>query len=162
MFVKFHRASWRSIFAAFAVFPLLGLASVLPASAQSRISVSVSPLTASVQAGGGSQQFIATVRNDRHKQGVRWTLSSPGCSGSACGTLSATTSASGTPITYTAPSNVPNPAAVTLRATSISNTAKRASATITITGSSAAPMVTISPNRCSSPQPFKMTLLLLV
>jgi Tfp pilus assembly protein PilW len=147
MFVKSHRASWRSFFVAFAAFPLMGLASVPRASAQSRISVSVSPFTASVQAGGGSQQFIATVRNDRHKQGVRWALSSPGCSGSACGTLSATTSASGTPITYTAPSNVPNPAAVTLRATSISNTAKRASATITITGSSAAPMVTISRNR---------------
>jgi hypothetical protein len=87
------------------------------------------------------------VRNDRHNRGVRWTLSSPGCSGSACGTLSVTTSASGTPITYTAPSNVPNPTTVILRATSISNTAKRASATITITGSPAALSVTISPKR---------------
>jgi hypothetical protein len=125
----------------------MGLASVPRASAQSRISVSVSPLTASVQAGGGSQQFIATVLNDRHNRGVRWTLSTPGCSGSACGTLSATTSASGTPITYTAPSNVPNPATVTLSAASISNTAKRASATISITGSAAAPVVTVSPKR---------------
>jgi hypothetical protein len=147
MFVKSHRASWRSFFVAFAAFPLMGLASVPRASAQSRISVSVSPLTASVQAGGGSQQFIATVLNDRHNRGVRWTLSTPGCSGSACGTLSATTSASGTPITYTAPSNVPNPATVTLSAASISNTAKRASATISITGSAAAPVVTVSPKR---------------
>jgi hypothetical protein len=37
MLVKFHRASWRSIFAAFAVVPLLGLASVPRASTQSRI-----------------------------------------------------------------------------------------------------------------------------
>src|SRR4029077_13072381 len=66
---------------------------------------------------------------------------------SACGTLSATRSASGTPITYSAPPNVPNPATVTLTATSVSNTAKRASAAITVTGSSAALSVTISPKR---------------
>jgi hypothetical protein len=147
MFVKFHRASWQSILAAFAVFPLLGLASVPRVAAQSRISVAVSPATASVQAGGGSQKFTATVRNDRRNRGVLWKLSGAGCSGSPCGTLSATTSASGNPITYTAPLNVPNPATVTLTATSVSNTAKSASATITVTGSSAALSVTISPKR---------------
>ena len=147
MLVKFPRASWQSILAAFAVIPLLGLASVPRASAQYRISVAVSPATASVQAGGGSQQFTATVRNDWHNRGVRWTLSGTGCSSSTCGTLSATTSASRTPITYTAPPNVPNPATVTLTATSVSNTAKRASATITVTGSSATRNVTISPKR---------------
>ena len=147
MLVKFPCASWQSILAAFAVIPLLGLASVPRASAQYRISVAVSPATASVQAGGGSQQFTATVRNDWHNRGVRWTLSGTGCSSSTCGTLSATTSASRTPITYTAPPNVPNPATVTLTATSVSNTAKRASATITVTGSSATRNVTISPKR---------------
>jgi hypothetical protein len=147
MLVKFNRASWQSILAASAVIPLLGLAFVPRASAQYRISVTVSPTTASVQAGGGSQQFTATVRNDWHNRGVRWTLSGAGCSGSACGTLSATTSASRIPITYTAPPNVPNPATVTLTATSVSNTARRGSATITVTGSSAARSVTISPKR---------------
>ncbi len=147
MLVKFHRASWQSILAAFAVIPLVGLAFVPRATAQYRISVTVSPTTASVQAGGGSQQFTATVRNDRRNRGVRWTLSGAGCSGSTCGTLSATTSASRTPITYTAPPSVPNPATVTLTATSVSNTAKRASATITVTGSSAARSVSISPKR---------------
>ncbi len=147
MLVKFHRASWQSILAAFAVIPLLGLVFVQRATAQYRISVTVSPATASVQAGGGSQQFTATVRNDRRNRGVRWTLSGAGCSGSTCGTLSATTSASRTPITYTAPPSVPNPATVTLTATSVSNTAKRASATITVTGSSAARSVSISPKR---------------
>src|SRR6266576_2700961 len=120
MLVKFHRASWQSILAAFAVIPLLGLAIVPRATAQYRISVTVSPTTASVQAGGGSQQFTATVRNDRRNRGVRWTLSGAGCSGSTCGTLTAT---------------------------SVSNTAKRASATITVTGSSAARSVSISPKR---------------
>src|SRR6266403_1301118 len=147
MSVKFHRASWQSILAAFAVIPLLGLAFVPRVTAQYRISVTVSPATASVQAGGGSQQFTATVRNDWRNRGVRWTLSGAGCSGSTCGTLSATTSASRTPITYTAPPSVPNPATVNLTATSVSNTAKRASATITVTGSSAARSVTISPKR---------------
>ena len=147
MLVKFHRASWQSILAAFAVIPLLGFASVPRVSAQSRISVSVSPATASVRAGGGTQQFTATVHNDWHHRGVRWTLSGAGCSASTCGTLSATTSASGALITYTAPPNVPNPATVSLTATSVSNTAKRASATITVTGSSAARSVTILPKR---------------
>ncbi|MCU1318205.1 MAG: hypothetical protein JWN63_3527 [Candidatus Acidoferrum typicum] len=147
MLVKFNRASWQSILAASAVIPLLGLAFVPRASAQYRISVTVSPTTASVQARGGSQQFTATVRNDWHNRGVRWTLSGAGCSGSACGTLSAATSASRIPITYTAPPNVPNPATVTLTATSVSNTARRGSATITVTGSSAARSVTISPKR---------------
>jgi hypothetical protein len=147
MLVKFNRASWQSILAASAVIPLLGLAFVPRASAQYRISVTVSPTTASVQAGVGSQQFTATVRNDWHNRGVRWTLSGAGCSGSACGTLSATTSASRIPITYTAPPNVPNPATVTLTATSVSNTARKGSATITVTGSSAARSVTISPKR---------------
>jgi hypothetical protein len=147
MLVKFHRASWQSILAALAVIHLLGFASVPRVSAQSRISVSVSPATASVRAGGGTQQFTATVHNDWHHRGVRWTLSGAGCSAGTCGTLSATTSASGAPTTYTAPPNVPNPATVTLTATSVSNTAKRASATITVTGSSAARSVTISPKR---------------
>ncbi len=147
MLVKFQRASGQSILAVFAVIPLLGLAFVPRASAQYRISVTVSPSTASVQAGGGFQQFTATVRNDRHNRGVRWTLSGVACSGSPCGTLSATTSASRTPITYTAPPNVPNPSTVTLTATSVSNTARSASATITVTGSSAARSVTISPKR---------------
>jgi hypothetical protein len=147
--VKFHRASWHTILALFTVLLLLGLTLVPRVSAQSRITVSVSPATAGVQAGGGSQRFTAVVSNDRHNRGVRWTLSGAGCSASLCGTLSATTSASRTPITYTAPPNVPNPATVTLTATSVSNTAKRASASITVIGSSADLSVAISPKRAS-------------
>jgi hypothetical protein len=147
MRVKFQGSSWQSILAALVVFPLLSLAFVPQVSAQYRITVSVSPATVSVQAGSASQQFVATVRNDRHNRGVRWTLSGAGCSGSPCGTLSATRSASGTPITYTAPPSVPSPATVTLTATSVANTAKSGSAIITVTGSSAALSVAISPKR---------------
>ncbi|HUD68541.1 MAG TPA: hypothetical protein VMQ17_28415 [Candidatus Sulfotelmatobacter sp.] len=147
MFAKCNPASWKSIRAAISGFLLLGLASVPRAFAQSRITVSVSPSTASVQAGGGSQPFTAKVRYDWHNRGVRWALSGAGCTGSACGTLSTTASASGTPITYFAPPNMPNPATVKLTATSVSNTTKSASATITVTGTSATLSVSISPKR---------------
>ena len=146
MFKRSCSSSCRTYLAPLAAFTLLGLASVPRVAAQSRISVSVSPASASVRAGGGNQEFTATVSNDRHHRGVRWTLSGAGCSGSACGTLSATSSASGTPITYTAPLNAPNPAIVTLTATSVSNTLKIASASITITLNTAL-SVTISPKR---------------
>ncbi|HKV62852.1 MAG TPA: hypothetical protein VJO16_13115 [Candidatus Acidoferrum sp.] len=126
---------------------LFGLALVPQLWAQSsNITVTVSPATASIQAGGGTQKFTATVRNDRHHRGVRWVLSGAGCSGSTCGTLSATSSASGTSITYLAPSSAPNPATVTLTATSVSNTQKKGSSSITITSKTAL-SVTISPKR---------------
>jgi len=146
MFKRSYSSSCRTSLAPLAAFTLLGLTWVPRIAAQSRISVSVSPATASVRAGGGTQQFTATVSNDRHHRGVRWTLSGAGCSGSACGTLSTTSSASGTLITYSAPTNAPNPATVALTATSVSNNLKGASASITITTNTAL-SVTISPKR---------------
>ncbi|MGB7845950.1 MAG: hypothetical protein WBL63_10070 [Candidatus Acidiferrum sp.] len=148
MLLRFFRASWQPILVSSAALALSALVFVPRGFAQSSISVTVSPTTASVATGGGAQQFTATVRNDRHHRGVRWTLSGAGCSGSTCGTLSATTSASGTPITYTAPLNVPNPATVTLTATSVSNTSRKASATITLT-TGASVSVSISPTSAS-------------
>jgi hypothetical protein len=64
---------------------------------------------------------------------VTWSLSGAGCSGAACGAVSATTSASGTPITYTAPPNQPNPSGVTLTAISVSDASKSQAAAITVT-----------------------------
>src|SRR5437016_1855415 len=116
--------------------------------AQTHITVSVSPTSASVQAGTGKQQFTATVRRDWRNRGVRWTLAGAGCSGSACGTLSATSSASGVPITYTAPATVPANPTVTLTATSVANSTRSASATITVTSTSPV-SVTISPTSAS-------------
>jgi hypothetical protein len=97
------------------------------------IAVAVSPGSASVQANGGTQAFTATVTNDTQNKGVNWALSGAGCSGATCGTLSATTSASGVAITYAAPSSVPTPATVTLTATSVADGTKSAAATITVT-----------------------------
>lgn len=107
------------------------------------LSVSLSSTSASVQAGIGTQDFTATVQNDYQSKGVNWTLTQSGANCSpSCGALSATSSASGTPIKYTAPLNQPNPTNVTLTAISVADTTKNAAATITVTPSVA---VSVSP-----------------
>jgi len=93
-------------------------------------SVSISPMTASVAAGSGTQGFTAMVGNDYLSRGVDWSLAGAGCSGAACGSL---TSISSSSVTYNAPATAPNPATVTLTATSINDSSKSNSATITIT-----------------------------
>ncbi len=118
-------------------------ATVTITAAPAAIIVSVSPTTASVQV-GAALPFTATVQNDSQNKGVTWTLSGTGCSGATCGTLSATSSASGTAITYTAPASVPAPATVTLTATSVTDGTKSGAATITITAAQPAIVVTLS------------------
>src|SRR6267378_2310768 len=135
----FAHSNWISVrkFATTTMMALgLGAFMCAPGStAQTRITVSVSPASASVQVGTGTQQFTATVRRDWRNRGVLWTLS-------------ATSSASGTPITYRAPSTVPTPATVKLTATSVSNSTRSATATITVTVTSSV-SVTISPTSVS-------------
>src|SRR5439155_1393380 len=102
--------------------------------AQTHITVSVSPTSASVQAGTGRQQFTATVANDPANQGVTWSLTQSGSSGApGCGALSRQTPMT---VTYTAPGTVPANPTVTLTATSVANSARSASATITVTSTS--------------------------
>jgi hypothetical protein len=108
------------------------------------ISVSVSPSTASVPSGYGSQAFTATVNNDFQNQGATWVLSGTGCSGSTCGTL---TNVTGTSVTYNAPANPPSPATVTLTATAVGDTTKSSSATITVT--QGVLNVTVTPKRAA-------------
>lgn len=120
-----------------------GILVFVPVSAaQSSITVTVTPKTASVQVPGGMQQFDARVITTGHKRSVRWTLSGAGCGGSTCGTLSETVSASGSAITYTAPVKLPSPPKVTLTATSASDSSKRAHVIITLTGSVSAAAIT--------------------
>src|SRR5216683_4699369 len=107
----------------------------------SRGSVTVSPPSASVPAGTGTQKFTATVMNDYLSRGVTWALSGTGCSGATCGSLSNMTSSA---VTYNAPAAVPNPATVTLTATSVNDTTKHSTATITVTAGAAAVSVTIT------------------
>jgi predicted dienelactone hydrolase len=101
---------------------------ILPA-----ISVSISP--SSVLLGANvAQQFTATVQNDPANKGVTWNLNQNGMVCSAgCGTLSATSSPSGTPISYTAPASVPPDPAVSLIATSAADLATAVGSQITIT-----------------------------
>ena len=94
------------------------------------ISVSVSPTAQSLQAGTGTQTFTATLQNDSQNKGVTWSLSGAGCSGATCGSLSNATPAS---VNFAAPPSVPNPASMTLIATSVADSGKTSSATITIT-----------------------------
>jgi hypothetical protein len=99
------------------------------------IAVAVAPATASVLA-GATAQFTATVTNDPATKGVTWSVT---CSVSQCGSVAPTTTASGTPTTYTAPATPPaTNLTVTITATSVSDTTKANSATITV------PAVTIS------------------
>jgi 6-phosphogluconolactonase (cycloisomerase 2 family) len=101
------------------------------------IAVSVAPLTANIAASNRTGiPFTATVPNDVNSAGVTWALSSPGvtCSGTTtCGSLSATSSISGTAITYTAPAAAAATFPVTLTATSVADGSKSNAATITIT-----------------------------
>jgi len=99
--------------------------------APSPMEVSVSPTTWRVPV-GNSRDFTAYVRHDGRGGGVTWTLTGAGCTGAACGTLSATRSNSGVPITYTAPSAVPTPATVALAAMSETDEAVTGLAMITI------------------------------
>jgi hypothetical protein len=96
------------------------------------ITVTVNPTAVSVQT-GTTHSISATVQSDAQNKGVNWTLSGAGCSGATCGTLSAPSSASGAAIVYTAPGSVPTPAAVSLKATSVTDTTKSATSTLTIT-----------------------------
>jgi len=96
------------------------------------ISVAVSPSTASVIA-NATQKFTSTTNDSA---GTNYSLA---CTGS-CGTVTPNSNvASGTSVTYTAPSSVPG-STVTLTSTSVSNPAKTATATITVT----APVVSVS------------------
>lgn len=113
--------------------------SVTDPSASALVIADVASITLSIAPGGAllpvdtTQQFTATVNNDLANKGVTWTLTQGGkaCS-SACGTISSTSPASGTPVTYTAPTTVPASPTVTLTATSVTDTTKSAGTTITI------------------------------
>ena len=113
-----------------------------PPPPQSATSVTVTPASATLQP-GQANSFTATVASDPQGKGVSWALSN--CNAGGCGTLSATSSASGTPITYTAPSQMPSNASIVLTATSVAAPVKSASAAISIAATPAPVTVTVSP-----------------
>jgi len=107
------------------------------------ILVSISPTTASV-ATGATHGFTVTVQNDAAQNGVTFSLSGAGCSGTTCGFLTNVTTMS---VTYTGPTSLPSPATVTLTATSVSDNTKSSAATISLTQGTLT--VTVSPRRGS-------------
>ncbi len=86
------------------------------------------PKTTSVDP-GDSATYTATVSNDANSAGVTWTLTGLTCTGSACGTLS---NSSTTGVTYTAPATVATPLTVTITVTSIASPSLTAVITLTI------------------------------
>ena len=103
------------------------------------VSVAVSPATASV-ATAATQQFNATVSYASNTS-VTWQVNNVTGGNSTVGTIS-------TSGLYTAPAAVPNPATVTVKAVSVADSTKSATASVTVTTVlSAAPGVGVSGNR---------------
>ena len=96
------------------------------------VSVTISPTSATVTA-GGTQQFTATVQNASNTA-VTWQVNGVTGGSATMGTISS----SGL---YTAPATVPSPAAVTVKAVSQADPTKSASAQVTIT---AVPVVSVT------------------
>lgn len=109
-----------------------GSASLVVQSASS-VSVSVLPKTAQV-ASGGQLQFSATVTGSTNTA-VAWSISGAGCSGAACGTITAAG-------LYTAPATLPTPPSVAVKATATADPSASASAAVTVV---AAASVSVSP-----------------
>jgi len=106
------------------------------------VTINLSSSSATLQL-GAQAPFSATVTNDGANAGVNWTVS---CPQAACGSVSLAQSASGAATTYTAPSAPPaGNLAVALTATSVTDSAVVASATITVPGI----VITISPSNPS-------------
>jgi hypothetical protein len=79
---------------------------------------------------GTTSSITAIVSNDSQNKGVTWTVT---CGSSACGSFSSASTASGTATVYTVPTTIPSPNTVKITATSVTDTTKSATATITIT-----------------------------
>lgn len=99
-------------------------------SAPPAISVTVSPTTAQIIDQGQQKNFTASIANDTASRGVTWSVSGASCTGSACGTLTGSTS---TAVTYNAPAAVSANLTVTVTATSLADTTKSASVGVTVT-----------------------------
>ena len=118
--------------------------SVTIAASPAPIAVAVSPQSQTVMV-SQTQNFTATVQNDSMNKGVSWSFSGAQCKNGACGTLSATTSASGAAITYTGPAQPPNPPTFALIATSVADSSASASASITVAAAAPQIKVVVSP-----------------
>jgi len=116
-------------------------AATLTVAAAAGVAVQVNPTSATV-ALGSTQQFAPTVSGSSNTS-VTWTVSGAGCSGAACGTISAGG-------LYTSPASVPSPAIVSVIVTSVADPSKSASASVTLVAA-AAVLLSISPASAAVP-----------
>ena len=100
------------------------------------ISVKISPSGQVNVVINTTQNFAATLQYDLSTAGVIWSLAAS-CTPDTCGELS---NIANTSVTYTAPSAVPNPATVTLTATSVADSTKTNSVVVKV---SASPLILI-------------------
>jgi len=113
-----------------------GISSALQVTVYGRFIILDSPQTIGA---GNSVQISAQVYSDPANQDAAWALQ---CAAADCGSLSAPTSASGAPVTYTAPPPpVPADLNVTVTVSSVSHPDVQATTTITV----AAVTVTVTP-----------------
>jgi Fe-S cluster assembly iron-binding protein IscA len=87
------------------------------------VKIVVAPSTVAI-AVNGQQQFKATVTGTGNTS-VTWSISGTGCNGNSCGTITSNG-------LYTAPPVVPSPPTILVTATSVADTTKSASASVTI------------------------------
>ena len=102
--------------------------------APGQVAVTISP--DSIQLNVGAQQLFKAAVTGTGNTAILWSVSGYGCAGTACGTI-----ASGG--LYTAPSTPPNPSFVLVTATSVADSTKSSSSTVTIAEQIA---VSISPS----------------
>lgn len=95
----------------------------LQISAATAVAVSVTPISSTINT-AATRQFVATVTGTAN-EAVTWTVSGTGCSGTACGTITAAG-------LYTAPSAVPSPRNVIVKAISAQDPTESASANVLI------------------------------
>jgi hypothetical protein len=107
----------------------LGLTAGCGGGNNNNILVSISQAPPGIITPGGTAQITATVTGDSANAGVTWSCTPAG----ACGSFTPSTSPSGTATTYTAPGTAVG--AVTITATSVTNTAAFATANVNISTS---------------------------
>lgn len=100
-----------------------------PSNSQTQISVNIAPSAQQVIDANQLLNFTASVTNDTNSQGVTWSVSGSGCSGSACGTLN---NMSKTSATYSAPANVYSSVMATVKATSAAKNTSFATANVQV------------------------------
>ena len=100
-----------------------------PPAAPVVISVSISPSAQTNVDAGQTVKFTATVENDTSAEGVTWSCSGAGLTGSACGTFSG---ASTSEVTYHAPSSISANLNITVTATSVADSTKTSSAAVMV------------------------------